>query len=79
MRNTGILRKTRSDRIPSDIIIHHHLRVVSVQCITETGSRQERTNKLEINVAVVCTSIKILKIRMVHKMGGGGGGHVKLK
>ena len=71
LQNTGILRKTRSDRIPSDIIIHHHLQVVSVQYITETEGGQERTKKLEISMAVVCTSVKILKIRrMVNKNGG---------
>ena len=79
MLNTGILRKTRSDGIPSDIIIHHHLHLVSVQYITETGGGQEKTKKLEISVAVVCTSVKILKIRrMVNKMGGGGGRHLKV-
>ena len=39
-----------------------------------------KNQKLEISLAVVCTSVKILKIRrMVNKMGGGGGGHLKLK
>ena len=74
--NTGILRKTRSDRIPSNIIIHHHLHVISVQHIAETGGEQERTRKLKISMAAVCMSVKILKIRrMVNKMGG----HIKLK
>ena len=63
----------QSDKIPSNTIIHHHLHVVSVQYITETGGGQERTRKLEISVAVVCTSAKIVKIRrMVNKMGGRG-------
>ena len=61
------------DKIPSNTIIHHYLHVVSVyQYITETGGGQKRTRKLEISVAVVCTSAKIVKIRrMVNKMGGG--------
>ena len=44
--------------IPSDIFIHHHLHVVSVQYITETRGGQERTKMLEISVAAVCTSVK---------------------
>ena len=40
------LRKTRSDRRPSDIIIYHNLRMVSY--ITKTGGGRERTKKLEI-------------------------------
>ena len=51
--------------------------MVSVRYITETGGGQERTRKLEISVAVVCTSAKIFKIRrMVNKMEGR---HFKLK
>ena len=50
--------------------------MVSVQYIPETGDGQERTKKLKTTVAVVCTSVRILKIRkMVNKMGG----YVKLK
>ena len=56
-----ILRKTRSDRIPSDIFIHHHLDVVSVQYIVETGDEQGRTKTLEISVVAVCTSVKFLR------------------
>ena len=53
--------KTRSDRIPSDIFIYHHLHVVNVQYITETGGGQERTKTPEISVVAVCTSVKFLR------------------
>ena len=56
LRNNLILRKTRSDRIPPDVIIHHNLYVVSY--INKTGGGQERTKKLEISVAAVCTFFK---------------------
>ena len=52
----------------SPAINHHYLHLASVQYITETGAGQERTKKLKISVAVVCRSVKILKIRkMVNK------------
>ena len=75
LRNNMMLRKTRPERIPSHIIIHHHLHVVIVQYITKTRGEGKESNKVEISVAVVCTSVKILKIRrMVNKIRG----HLKL-
>ena len=48
--------------------------MVSVQYITETGGGQERTEKLKSSVGIVCTSVKVLKIRkMVNKMGATSG------